>query len=247
MLGTGYKLPVTGNGGKMPTPIEDVSIEVISEFLSYNPDEGIVFWRKSPSKNVYAGEIAGCVKATRHDKNGRAKAYSYVRVGGHNIPTARIAWALINGEWPKGKLKFLDGNPLNLKAENLSVTNSLGGKFDHNDEDGSKEYQRERRRVFKTSYAESDLLRRYGIDLLQYSQMFMDQNGKCAICGSDYGGHRNGEQKALAVDHDHKTGKVRGLLCEPCNQGIGKLKDDPKVLRQAAEYLEKHFTEESVE
>lgn len=224
----------------MPSPIEDVSIDLVSEFLAYNPDEGTVFWRKSPSKNVYAGEIAGCVKATRHDKAGNAKSYSYIRIGGHNIPTARIAYALLNGEWPRGKIRFLDGNPLNFKAENLVLTNSLGGRFNHNDAEDQKEYQRERRQVFKTSYAESDLQRKYGIDLLQYSQMFMAQNGKCAICHSDYGGHRNGEQKALAVDHDHKTGKVRGLLCEPCNQGLGKFKDDANVVLEAYNYLKEH-------
>jgi len=68
----------------------------------------------------------------------------------------------------------------------------------------------------------------------------LSQNGKCAICEGTDGGHRNGEPKALAVDHNHKTGKVRGLLCESCNQGIGKLKDSPETCRKAADYLEKH-------
>ena len=231
----------------MPTPIEDVSIELVREFLAYNPDEGNVFWRKSPSKNVYAGEIAGCVKATRHDKAGNAKSYSYIRIGGHNIPTARIAWALLNGEWPKGRVMFVDGNPLNFKADNLSLSKSLPKPYDFNDPEDRKDYYREHRQVFKTSYADSDLKRKYGIDLLQYSQMFMAQNGKCAICGSDYGGHRNGEQKALAVDHDHKTGKVRGLLCEPCNQGLGKFRDDQNIVLEAFHYLKKHASGEQPE
>jgi len=75
----------------------------------------------------------------------------------------------------------------------------------------------------------------------------MAQNGKCAICDSDYGGHRNGEQKALAVDHCHTTNKVRGLLCEPCNQAIGKLQDSAEICRRAANYLEKHSADTSAE
>lgn len=64
--------------------------------------------------------------------------------------------------------------------------------------------------------------------------MLAAQGGKCAICGgTNPGGHR------LAVDHDHTTGAVRGLLCHACNAGIGKLRDDPALLRVAADYLDK--------
>ena len=50
--------------------VEDVSVELVKEYLSYEPDTGLIYWVKSPSKNVYAGELAGCNKATRKDKNG---------------------------------------------------------------------------------------------------------------------------------------------------------------------------------
>ena len=48
--------------------VEDVSVELVKEYLSYEPDTGLIYWVKSPSKNVYAGELAGCNKATRKDK-----------------------------------------------------------------------------------------------------------------------------------------------------------------------------------
>ncbi len=75
----------------------------------------------------------------------------------------------------------------------------------------------------------------FGITLVEYNQMFEEQQGCCAICGK----HQASEKRALAVDHDHETGRIRGLLCSGCNQGIGHLKDDITILRKAIAYLEK--------
>jgi hypothetical protein len=62
------------------------------------------------------------------------------------------------------------------------------------------------------------------------AELLAHQKGVCAIC------HRRSE-RALHVDHDHKTNAVRGLLCHPCNPGLGLLRSDPKLLRKAASYL----------
>lgn len=61
------------------------------------------------------------------------------------------------------------------------------------------------------------------------------QSGVCAICGPWTG--RNGRTKSLAVDHDHRTGKVRGLLCSDCNRILGVWRDNPAVFERAARYL----------
>lgn len=220
--------------------VEDVSVELVKEYLGYDAEKGLVYWIKSPSKNVYAGEIAGCSKATRKDKNGNLISYGYIRIGGQSIPSARIAWVLHHGEWPSGRVKFNDNDPLNLKAENLSLSLSLNGKIDNDVSSDSPEYQRLHRKIYRTEYSEQHLKRKYGISLLDYSRLFMAQDGKCAICGGEDAGHRNGEPKALAVDHCHETGKVRGLLCEACNQGIGKLKEDVTILQKAIQYLTDH-------
>lgn len=221
--------------------VEDISVDLVKEFLSYDSDTGAVYWSKSPAKNVYAGEIAGCVKATRKDKAGNPVSYGYIRIGNQNIPSARIAWVLINGEWPNGRIKFNDNNPLNLKADNLSLSQSLATVANPNRIDSrSPEYYKEHRRIYKTDYADKDLQRKYGISLIEYSQMFMTQGGKCAICHSESGGTRNGNSKALAVDHCHTTGRVRGLLCEACNQGIGKFKEDEQIMLSAIAYIRKH-------
>jgi hypothetical protein len=77
------------------------------------------------------------------------------------------------------------------------------------------------------------LRNKFGITPDDYQRMLEDQGGVCAVCGGlDYG------NKKLAVDHDHATGKVRGLLCRRCNMGIGLLQDDQRVLRRALAYLE---------
>lgn len=74
----------------------------------------------------------------------------------------------------------------------------------------------------------------FGLSLDDYDCMVTAQDGKCAICG---------EQNArLCVDHDHETGKIRGLLCRQCNAALGIFYDDPAILQQAIEYLGKEET-----
>jgi hypothetical protein len=80
----------------------------------------------------------------------------------------------------------------------------------------------------------------YGISLLDYNRMLEGQNGVCAICRRPETIVRKGKSLPLAVDHCHELGYVRGLFCSECNNGIGKLKDDPNLLLVAAAYLIEH-------
>jgi hypothetical protein len=73
--------------------------------------------------------------------------------------------------------------------------------------------------------------------LEQYAQMFKDQNECCALCESHY---TVVPHQQLMVDHCHKTGKVRQLLCDFCNTALGKFKDSPELLEKAADYIRKH-------
>jgi hypothetical protein len=77
------------------------------------------------------------------------------------------------------------------------------------------------------------LKEQYGITLKDYNEMLAQQNDCCGICGK----HKSESKCCLAVDHDHATGHVRGLLCSNCNLGIGYLKDDLDILRNAVNYL----------
>jgi hypothetical protein len=83
--------------------------------------------------------------------------------------------------------------------------------------------------------------RNYGIDEADLEQMKKDQDYKCYICGSEgFLIGKNNHNEKLAVDHDHKTGKVRKLLCHNCNRALGLLQDNPELLRKAASYVEEH-------
>lgn len=78
-------------------------------------------------------------------------------------------------------------------------------------------------------------LKKYGLNYDTYLELNRKQNGKCAICGSEIG---DAMMNRLYVDHNHKTGKVRGLLCMECNIGLGKFKDNIDLLKNAILYLE---------
>ena len=79
----------------------------------------------------------------------------------------------------------------------------------------------------------NDLKRNYGITLEDHSKMYEEQNGRCAICGSE----GDGRWKKLCVDHDHKTGKVRKLLCRSCNMVLGQVEDNTQTLQSMIDYL----------
>lgn len=89
----------------------------------------------------------------------------------------------------------------------------------------------------------SKIQKKYGIDSNQYYQMLLNQNNSCAICEihlSDYIKNHKGQKlarKYFDVDHCHRTGAVRGLLCRPCNIGIGFLKSKKYNMEKAASYL----------
>lgn len=76
---------------------------------------------------------------------------------------------------------------------------------------------------------------RYGITLEDYALMLAEQGGVCAICGKE-----PDKARVLDVDHCHDTKTVRGLLCRSCNLVLGKMNDDPDLLRRAADYLEEN-------
>jgi hypothetical protein len=87
-----------------------------------------------------------------------------------------------------------------------------------------------------------DLRKRFGITLDQYRQMSLEQDHKCALCiQPETAVDAKGAERFMAVDHCHKTGKIRALLCASCNKALGGFKDDPALLRKAAEYIEKHL------
>ncbi len=78
---------------------------------------------------------------------------------------------------------------------------------------------------------------KFGITVEEYRKMFERQENRCAICWKD----GKTSTRKLHIDHDHKTGKIRGLLCKNCNHGLGMFKDDMYRLLNAVSYLKKNL------
>ncbi len=97
-----------------------------------------------------------------------------------------------------------------------------------------QEVNRERRREYMKQgpWNLDTILRRYGLTREEYQELIESQNGVCAICSNP-----PPDGKRLSVDHCHKTGKVRGLLCTGCNLGIGNLGDNVQGVARALIYL----------
>jgi hypothetical protein len=83
------------------------------------------------------------------------------------------------------------------------------------------------------------LWRYHGPTLAEYDAMVAGQHGCCLICGQpETVVGKSGELLPLAVDHNHETGEIRGLLCHKCNRGLGAFRDSAELLRAAADYLD---------
>lgn len=78
----------------------------------------------------------------------------------------------------------------------------------------------------------------YSMTPSEYAVMFAEQDGACAICRAPAA---DDDGRGLHVDHDHANGAKRGLLCDSCNQGLGRFRDNPDDLRAAANYLDQHW------
>ena len=120
-----------------------------------------------------------------------------------------------------------DEERLARQAENKRVTKHLHHK--------KKMQDPEYKKYFNDLNWARNLMVKFGITAAEYHSMLEAQNGVCAIC---LGVNKNG--KRLSVDHNHETGKVRGLLCQRCNLCIGQFEEDQGTLLRAVDYLLKY-------
>lgn len=97
--------------------------------------------------------------------------------------------------------------------------------------------KRRKQLLSKETIRQRNLEKSFGKGALDvYKKLFEEQGGICAICSSP----ENGRYSHLSIDHDHNTNKIRGLLCNNCNRGLGLLKDSEELLRKAAKYVENY-------
>ena len=102
-------------------------------------------------------------------------------------------------------------------------------------QDSHKEQRKQQARARRSRHVAHDNVLRYGITKEAWSDLWNEQGRRCAICGTE---NNSVTKRAFATDHDHETGRVRGILCSLCNMGLGDFKDDPKLLKEAIRYLE---------
>ena len=150
----------------------------------------------------------------------------------------------------KNKIKICRECGVVLTAKNWAEANKKIGHYTckvcqkryfqeycKNNQDKRKEGSRKYHKEHKLQARSRELKRLFGITLKQYDEMLETQGGVCAICGEpEKGKHQNGKIRRLSVDHNHQTGKVRGLLCVGCNVRLGVL-DNKSFVKKAMKYL----------
>lgn len=127
----------------------------------------------------------------------------------------------------KNNANYIKEKSRKWREDNKDRVLEDGKKYSRMRKDKNPELERKRRREYS-------LKRKYGITLDQYEELLLRQNNSCAICDRDAGEFKTN----LAVDHDHKTGRIRGLLCTNCNYRMVAKHRDGELLRKIADYIE---------
>lgn len=173
------------------------------------------FHREHATKTGLAQWCRSCVSA---------KQRRYREANAEKVKAARKKWADENAEYVRQKARDrYRENRAAILAARRERAPEYRRRFRAKDPERTREADRR-----------ADLRRHYGIEVEDYERMLAEQGGVCAICQQGCSSGRR-----LAVDHDHETGVVRGLLCARCNAGIGQLREDPETLRAAIVYLER--------
>jgi hypothetical protein len=127
---------------------------------------------------------------------------------------------------------------LNEQKRRQENTSPLTEEQRQSRRNSAKEWREKNLEKSKFYARRTHIMRKFGLSMDEYNQMLKEQNGVCAICESVCA-----TGNALAVDHNHSTGKIRKLLCKNCNTAIGLLKEDVVVIAKAIEYLKLHSLE----
>lgn len=140
------------------------------------------------------------------------------------------------GDFSKDKTKKDGLHSICKKCQKITTQNYLKNNTDVHEKRKqiSKLWRTNNYEKSQQSVTNATLKSKYGITLNEYNELLKNQNFCCAVCFDVP------TKQRLHVDHCHKTMKVRGLLCQACNVSIGKMKDDPSLLRALANYVEEH-------
>lgn len=125
--------------------------------------------------------------------------------------------------------------------ENFTINKMCNPPFEHRCKKCTNEYKKKWENINPGRVRDSWLKSRFGMSLKEYSIILNKQQGKCAICKQPEHEFVEGQRvRSLAVDHNHATGAIRGLLCRRCNVSLGTFKDSKLLLKAAIKYLRKY-------
>lgn len=122
------------------------------------------------------------------------------------------------------------------RLAHLKIKRETDAEFHKKCKERSAAYRKRFPEQTRNSIRNATLKLKYGITSLQYNEMFSAQGNCCKVC-------KRTESKGYGtfhVDHCHTTGKIRGILCQPCNVTLGKMEESPEKLRALANYIETH-------
>lgn len=136
----------------------------------------------------------------------------------------------------------LERKPFEEFHKRLGSLDGYGSRCKCCDDRARKKWKRDNPERSHISQRNRNLKHKYGIDIEEYLVILDNQKG-CAICGIKENNSSYGINKSLnfSVDHDHSTGKIRGLLCNNCNRALGLLQDSTELLEKAIKYLERNL------
>lgn len=137
-------------------------------------------------------------------------------------------------KWHKENREHLTNYNRTWREKNPEKAKANRKAWEDENRDKVREYNRKSSLKRTQQTREYGLMRNHGITWEEYSAMLEKQGGGCAICG----GQNTKRKKILCVDHDHDTGKIRGLLCDSCNRGLGMLGDSLSHIMNVVKYLE---------
>lgn len=228
-------------------PPGNITLQDIQSRYSYDPETGKLTWAKTFQTN-------GGKYINIGDQAGRYKGAQYqITVRGHTLNGRRVAWWIMTGAWPTKQIITANGDPRDLRWANLAycvdvtVERRLQQQAERQEQLAARRADLckclecgaqlgdfrshgicdDCRRLRKMALRLSKL---YGLTPADILAMLEAQGFVCAICNE-------APEGGPVVDHDHSTGAVRGILCSPCNTGLGHFRDDAARLLRASEYL----------
>lgn len=195
------------------------NLEYVKKWQQTNPEKAKEYQKRWIEKNPV--KILESMKKWRDKNPDKIKKYhkKWIEENLEKFNESQKKWRDANPEkFKEGQKKWRDANPEKLKESQKKWMEKNPEKF--------------KAIIFK------NMLKQYGITESDFNKIVLNQNGVCSVCGKSPGASKK-NQTRLSIDHDHKTGKMRGLLCHKCNVGLGHFNDNPDLLIAALAYLKK--------